>query len=93
MGNNANCGCIEKNQEDSELLTDNEDFIFSKSSKRNNKIKISLFSFLKDKMLYSNITLNSIKKKYLNELIEQNPKSSSIINSYIPQIKSLYNTT
>ena len=31
MGNNANCGCIEKNQEDSELLTDNEDFIFSKS--------------------------------------------------------------
>ena len=55
MGNNVNCECIEKNHEDPELLTDNEAFIFSKRSKRNNRINLTLFSFLKDKMLHSNI--------------------------------------
>ena len=93
MGNNANCACIEKDHEDPELITENEAFLFSKRSRRNNKINLSLFSLLKDKMLRSNITINSITKEYLNDLIDQNPKASSIIDSYTAQIKSLYNSS
>ena len=90
MGNNANCGCIEKH-EDLDLITENEAFILSKRSRRNNKINLSLFSLLKDKMLHSNITINSITKEYLNDLIDQNPKASSIIESYTNQLRTLYN--
>jgi len=92
MGNNANCGCIEKH-EDLDLITENDAFILSKRSRRNNKINLSLFSLLKDKMLHSNITINSITKEYLNDLIDQNPKASSIIESYTNQLKTLYNSS
>ena len=61
MGNNANCRCVEKENEDSELLTENDSFLFSKRTKRNNKIKLSLFSLLRDKMLKS-------KEKYRKQI-------------------------
>jgi hypothetical protein len=93
MGNNTNCGCTENINEDSELLTENDYFIFSKRSKRNNKINLSLFSLLKDKMLQSNIGINSITKEYLHDLIDQNPKANSIIESYSSQLRSLYNSS
>ena len=93
MGNNTNCGCTENINEDSELLTENDFFIFSKRSKRNNKINLSLFSLLKDKMLQSNIGINSITKEYLHDLIDQNPKANSIIESYSSQLRSLYNSS
>ena len=92
MGNNTNCGCIEKH-EDLDLITENEAFILSKRSRRNNKINLPLFSLLKDKMLRSNITINSITKEYLNDLIDQNPKASSIIESYTNQLRTLYNAS
>ena len=93
MGNNANCRCVEKENEDSELLTENDSFLFSKRTKRNNKIKLSLFSLLRDKMLKSNIIINSTTKEYLHDLIEHNPKANSIIELYTSQIKSLYNSS
>ena len=93
MGNNANCACIENNREDLDLITEKDAFIFSKRSRRNNKINLPLFSLLKDKMLRSNITINSITKEYLNDLIDQNPKASSIIDSYTAQIRNLYDAS
>ena len=43
-------------------------------------------------MLRSNIAINSITKEYLNDLIDQNPKASSIIESYTNQLRTLYNS-
>lgn len=93
MGNNANCRCIEKANEDSELITEKDYFLFSKRSNRNNKMKLSFFTKLKEKMLKSNIIINSITKEYLYDLIDQNPKARSIIDSYTSQIKALYNSS
>ena len=93
MGNTANCRSVEKENEESELLTENDSFLFSKRTKRNNKIKLSLFSLLRDKMLKSNIIINSTTKEYLHDLIEHNPKANSIIELYTSQIKSLYNSS
>ena len=93
MGNKVNCRCIENTNDDLELSTENDSFLFTKKSKRNNRIKLSLFSLLKDKMLQSNIVINSITKEYLNDLIDQNPKASSIIELYASQLKSLYNSS
>ena len=92
MGSNVNCGCIEKH-EDLDLITENDAFILSKRSRRNNKINLSLFSLLKDKIPHSNITINSITKEYLNDLIKQNPKDSSIIESFAKQLRTLYNSS
>ena len=94
MGNNANCRCNNNvNDDDLDLLTDNDPFIFTKRTKRNNKINLPLFSLLKDKMLKSNISINSITKEYLHDLIDQNQKASSIIESYKSQIITLYNSS
>ena len=57
MGNNANCGCIEKANEDSELITEKDYFLFSKRSNRNNKMKLSFFTKLKEKMIIIKLLL------------------------------------
>lgn len=93
MGNSTSCRCIEKENEDNELLTEKDSFIFSKRSIRNNRVKLPLFSLLKEKMLKLNIGINSITKEYLYDLIEQNPKANSIIELYTSQLKSLYNSS
>ena len=93
MGNNANCNCVENVNDDSELSTENDSFIFVKRTKKNKRINLSLFSLLKDKMLKSNITINSITKEYLHNLIDQNPKASSIIESYSSQLRGVYNSS
>ena len=93
MGNNANCNCVENVNDDSELSTENDSFIFVKRTKKNKQINLSLFSLLKDKMLKSNITINSITKEYLHNLIDQNPKASSIIESYSSQLRGVYNSS
>ena len=50
MGNNANCRCAENVNDDLELSTEDDTFFFTKRTKRNNHIKLPLFSLLKDKV-------------------------------------------
>ena len=92
MGNNTNCQCA-NNVNDYELSTDNEAFIFSKRTKRYKAINLPLFNLLKERMLKKDIIINSITKEYLTNLIDKNPKASSIIESYYSQLLSLYNST
>ena len=51
MGNNSNCRCTVNTGDDLELSTEDDTFLFSKRTRRNNYIKLPLFSLLKDKML------------------------------------------
>ena len=92
MGVNANCGCVNNFKNESDLDMNDTDFLFSKRTKRINSTNLQLFEVLKEKMLKSNIIINSVTKEYLNHLIEKNPKAPSIIEIYESQIKSLYNS-
>ena len=91
MGNATDCKCVNNLEDDSELITEKDPFVFTKSSRKNTKIKLSLFSLLKEKMLQSNIIVNFITKEFFHNIMDQNPKAHSIIESYTPQISSLYN--
>ena len=93
MGNNVNCLNTEKDTEDLDLTPQNDIFSFMRKPIKNQRINLSLFSLLKEKMKKLNISIKTITKEYINNLIEKNPHANSIIESYSPELKNLYNST
>ena len=93
MGNNVNCLNTEKDTEDLDLTPQNDIFSFMRKPIKNQRINLSLFSLLKEKMNKLNISIKTITKEYINNLIEKNPHANSIIESYSPELKNLYNST
>ena len=82
MGNNVNCLNTEKDTEDLDLTPQNDIFSFMRKPIKNQRINLSLFSLLKEKMNKLNISIKTITKEYINNLIEKNPHANSIIESY-----------
>ena len=89
MGNNVNCLNPEKEEEDLDLTPKNDIFSFMRKPIKNNPVDLPLFSLLKEKMRKLNITIRTITKEYINNLIEKNPHANSIIESYTSDLKAL----
>ena len=92
MGNNINCLSTEK-EEDLDLTSQKDIFSFMRKPVKNISMNLSLFSSLKEKMRKLNITIKTITREYINNLIEKNPHAISIIESYTPDLKSLFNSS
>ena len=92
MGNNVNCLSTEK-EEDLDLTPQKDIFSFMRKPIKNKSMNLSLFSLLKEKMKKLNITIKTITREYINNLIEKNPHANSILESYTPDLKTLFNST
>ena len=88
-----NCLSTEKDDDDLDLNTNNDIFSFMRSGTKNRQINITLFSLLKNKMNKLNISINTITKEYINNIVEKNPKANSIIESYASELRALFNST